>query len=886
MGQFERQYDERIQSLTFRDLTDDVMSDAETCPAIILDTLSLALSSIDNKVDLVVSTPSRESFGRILAALLAVDYQLNEDEASRFAKADTLDSNFSQGDKLKMGNAIVEYVGASSDTGGAIVLYNPKSPITHTLTLEQSLLLQKTNSNRRLSPSKKFREEFKAIKESIGSAQSSEKLVNELKRKKTYSDTTIVYIGALNKTELFCKQTAVGGSALSDSLLCSRIEWDSDTELPRYSLIGKGQYSGIPSLAIAYDLKDVMALDASCLETLKAVVVDADNLGTFIEGNIEEIRDLHNRRIPMIVIVSNANSEAALPLRKEGFAEWRWDDRTLRKRKPTIRTSALEPRHGFFSNLRTKCENCSHFKIQLTTCKDEAIDTLYECMDSLDKLLGSDCGDEAIEDVRRELWMVLLCFIRAVVPYSNLSHLPGQENDSSWGSAIDRRKGYLSPDARELFLQAITIVNSLLLEKDCPKEQLLRDRILALEPGEQLTIVTRTPNESADAVEYWKDQIDADVWPGISFMPFASFKAQKTPISGRVIIPGWFGKDRMANVVYGYNAPIAEILLFQDCETNWYVNQSNAWKRSLIDRDDTAKVLSIPGVCYKKQLGPLPAPLSVARERTPIEENEEKWKLRTYSRHEAKGDERSQSVDAVPIRYAEDLIAFYRDRSALIDVTPVIEIGGMAVRRRVDDENGLKEGSFVLLRETDKDVIEQLADQLYLKESSEQTRRMARAWREALEKLYVRHNYIDRNVYEDLTLHGMDKGYQAFRTLRDDPDKIAPGRNKDEIEETIKAIARALGKPLLESQSSGIADSALAVQNAHRSAGRTLSRILGDAFARYLSDSNVSKPEDIWEPVPFDLDDLGDVKLYRIVEIDREHRLPVARWKIGKIFEE
>ena len=53
MGQFERQYDERIQSLTFRDLTDDVMSDAETCPTIILDTLSLALSSIDNKVDLV-----------------------------------------------------------------------------------------------------------------------------------------------------------------------------------------------------------------------------------------------------------------------------------------------------------------------------------------------------------------------------------------------------------------------------------------------------------------------------------------------------------------------------------------------------------------------------------------------------------------------------------------------------------------------------------------------------------------------------------------------------------------------------------------------------------------------------------------------------------------
>lgn len=886
MGQFERQYDERIRSLTFRDLTDGVVSDAEASPDIILDTLSLALSSIENKVNLVVSTPSRESFGRILATLLAVDSQLKEDEASRFAKVNTSDSDFSQGDKLKMGNAIVEYVGVSRDTGGAIVLYNPKSPIKHTLTLEQSLLLQKTNSNRRLSPSKKFHEELRAIKESIGSAQSGEKLVNELKRKKTYSDSTIVYIGALNKTEQFCRQTAVGGSTLSDSLLCSRIEWDSDAELPRYSPIGKGQYSGVPSLAIAYDLKDVMALDASCLETLKAIVVDADNLGNFIESNIEEIRALRSRRVPMIVIVSNANSEAALPLRMEGFTEWRWDDRTLRKWEPIIDASTLNPKNGFFSNLTTKCANCSRFKIQLTTCKDETIGALYECMDSLDELLGSDCGDEAIEDVRRELWMVLLCFIRAVVPYSKLSHLPGQEDDNSWESAIDRRKGYLSPDARGLFLQAITIANSLLLEKDCPKEQLLRDRILALEPGERLTIVTRSPNEAADAIAYWKDQIAADVWPGISFMPFASFKAQKTPISGRVIIPGWFGKDRMANVVYGYNVPIAELLLFQGCETNWYVNQSNAWKRGLINRDDTAKILSIPGVCYKKQLGSLPAPLPVARERTPIEENEEKWKLRTYSRHEAKEDERSQSVDALPVRYAEDLIAFYRDRSALIDVTPVIETGGMAVRRRVGDDTGLKEDSFVLLRETDKDVIEQLADQLYLKESSGQTRCVAQAWREALEELYVHHNYIDRSVYEDLKIHGMDKGYQAFKTLRDDPDKIAPGRNKGEIEDTIKAIARALGKPSLESQSSGIADAALAVQNAHRSAGRNLSRTLGDAFARYLSDSNVSKPEDIWEPVSFDLDDLGDVKLYRIVEIDREHRLPVARWKIGKIFEE
>lgn len=128
---------------------------------------------------------------------------------------------------------------------------------------------------------------------------------------------------------------------------------------------------------------------------------------------------------------------------------------------------------------------------------------------------------------------------------------------------------------------------------------MLHDRISSLEPGEHLTIVTRTSSEASDAAEYWKRQTNADIWSGISFMSFASFKAQKTPTKGRIVIAGWLGRDRMANVVYGYAAPIAELLLVQGCETNWYVNQSNAWKRSLINRDDTARVLNMPGVAIK-----------------------------------------------------------------------------------------------------------------------------------------------------------------------------------------------------------------------------------------------------------------------------------------------
>lgn len=83
MSQFERRYDERICSLTFSNLSDEEEPDAQTSPGIVLDTLSLTLSAVDNKVNLVVSTPSRDGFGRVLATLIAIKTVLQTDGSRR-----------------------------------------------------------------------------------------------------------------------------------------------------------------------------------------------------------------------------------------------------------------------------------------------------------------------------------------------------------------------------------------------------------------------------------------------------------------------------------------------------------------------------------------------------------------------------------------------------------------------------------------------------------------------------------------------------------------------------------------------------------------------------------------------------------------------------------
>lgn len=155
MDEFEHLFDKRLQTLTFAssDAT-GVVSSPDVLPPIVVDTLDLMIAAIGEGQSLVITTPARESFGQVLASLLAINNQLKIDESSRFSSFDDIGTRFAKGDKLKMGNAVVEFIRVDEKTGGIVVQYNPKCPIRHTLPLEQSLLLQKTDSNRRLSTSK------------------------------------------------------------------------------------------------------------------------------------------------------------------------------------------------------------------------------------------------------------------------------------------------------------------------------------------------------------------------------------------------------------------------------------------------------------------------------------------------------------------------------------------------------------------------------------------------------------------------------------------------------------------------------------------------------------------------------------------------------------
>lgn len=873
-------FDQRLSGVAFSSLSVDHPTSQQRPPCIVLDTLSLIIASICEKQNLIITTPSKESFGQVVAALLAMDDQLRlVDEDRLFIGPGS--AAFTPGDKLKMGNAIVEYVRADVDTGGVVIRYNPKNPLIHTLTRQESLVLQRTDSGRRLSPTKKFNEERRKLRNSSDWAAS-------LHRGITFATSSVIIVGPLKRSRDFFRNTLINEMPLNTLVLCAQITYDKNDKAV-YETIGKGQYTGTPALVSAMDLYDVLQLDEDKLRSVKAIVIDVDNYQAFVRSNISELRKLQQLKLPMYVIVSNASVETVDLLREEGFLKWCWDSRTLERSESTedVHPRNLDERIPFFHNLNLRCKYCTDGSIQLTTVSDARLDNLYNLLEGIDGCFGTESANEIAADTRAALWRIFIKLLRTQAPFSF------ESSDilraiSELRAPLMGQQGFISTKLLDFFYRSFLLITEIASSEYNEKQRAIYHGIRDMAYNGSVTLVVNSPIEAEVSTRYWSQFMADFGTTKLTVLPYAALKAMRTPLVGRVIVVGWLGKEKMTSLLNGSTAEIVNLVLYEGCETGWYLSRTNAWKKYALDTDDSNRVLRETHAIFNGTLPALPKPLTVAHNHTDtvIDNAEDLWRQRTYSKHEAKGEERESSVQAIPVRFAGDFIAFYRENAYLTDVTDIIEGGSkLAKAQRVGDSEGLAVGSFVLIKEADRDLIEQLADEL-MGDAAPQLRSTASAWRDGLRRLYELWHYDDRSVYNALSVRGMSKGLQAFRSLRDDSNKIAPGRNLTEIVETVRAIGRALHDEQLVDRAEEIAQAGVEIQTRHRLAGRQLSSTLAEAFMSYMVESDLSKPEDIWSPVDLIIDGIGAVKLCRILAIDRDHVLRVPDWKTGKLYEE
>lgn len=878
--QMKTNYDSRIEKVEFSRLTGEQQRFPEVISPIIVETLALVKSSIEVQRSLIITTPSKDSFGQVLATLLALDSQLELSKRKRFFADDVF--LFSPGERLKLGNAIVEFIRVDDKTGQIVVKYDIKKGIRHYLSKDHALLLQRTDSSRRLSPEK-------TVNAELAKLDAETDLSHPLQKVFTFSESTIVVVGPLNRARSFFTDTYLNNRPLNTVLLCSQIDYDDQGQNAHYASVGKGQYSGIPALASAMDLLDVVQLDDTLINKVKAIIIDVDNYSHFFENNVNELRLLQKKGIPLFAIVSNANYNAADFLRDEGFLKWCWDSRTFNHYDNLQTVSLLRGNNqqSFFFNFNQRCMNSRGRNIQITSVDDSRISAIFKSLTHVDMLMSESVPSSIAEDARVTLWRLFLVALRTQAPfievYSDIS-----DSLASLHETLTNQRSSFSLEVIEAMWAAVDEIEELYSSRRNEKGSAIYKAIKESAVGGNITLVVKSSADCARAQRYWSQYADDLKGTTFSVRPFSEVKATRRPIRGRLIVVGWLGRDRMSSLLKSGLAEIVQMVLYKGCETAWYIAWDNAFKKTALNSDDSERVLSELKIRFTESLPALPQPQRMVAKKSNdvVEETEVQWRKRVYARHEAKGAERSSSVKAIPVHFAGDFVAFYRENSRLTDVTDVIEGGTQKAKTvRVGDPEGLRSGSFILMKEADRDLIEQLADRA-IGSDSDALRKKAGAWREALERLYRKYSYDEEEVYQVLSLKGMNKGFPAFRGLRRNPDRISPGNSQDEITDTILAIARSLPDFSLQRDANEIAKAGMELQNQHRLAGRRLSKTLAEVFSKYMSATDLSKPNDIWDPVNLEIEELGNVKLCRILDIDRDDTVLVLDSKTNRLLEE
>lgn len=178
-------------------------------------------------------------------------------------------------------------------------------------------------------------------------------------------------------------------------------------------------------------------------------------------------------------------------------------------------------------------------------------------------------------------------------------------------------------------------------------------------------------------------------------------------------------------------------------------------------------------------------------------------------------------------------------------------------------------GDFVVVRETTRDLIREMADVILVRSGKSELREMAGKWKEALEieTLF----YTPEEIYQHLQEVGCTKGYQAIRGWILDDDVIAPQSKQD-----LEYIAAATGSSVLNELLDQIYDAAQTVRSAHIQAGRVLSMYLRSRIVEALKEYGDIDPFNIWEPIEMQVEEIGTIRILKIIDIGTPVTVDIA----------
>ena len=761
-------------------------------------------------------------------------------------------TNFSVGERLKVGNAVVEYLGAEIREGNQCIIIKLADCIS-SAPMKYLPIFQKANTNRRLSKYKQYFESKELASKGIDlSTKNTHAYLINVAKMKTHMDSSIFAMTSVAGAKEQVSTCRICGKKVTDIFFVGQCDYKGNI-----SNIGPGQLAGIPAIVFASDLYSINEA-AENHKPIQSIIIDGSNAGWL--NQLDALDGLLNLEVPVVCITDVVNSFELEQLSIRGFNIWRWDSDSI--------TDQLYGTTPLSSD--QKIRNCAKQNVQYLKITG---DEISDVMQSLAKY-RKEIETQSIQLMKlfEKLNSLTFAALRATVPFFDVELNLAQQTLTECDAILQKECSYIDKVTYMDYANAITVLKKIYSAKYILQKVEVIKRYLQEHNIPKVYLVVPEKASKPRIQNFWTNWcLQHFVKTKIIVILPSEYYAVSTTDVDTTIICGWMKRAIMRKIIFSYNTSQYIVMLYE-YENRWKNYDARKWTKALdntgnkriIEKSFSSDLLEVSTIKYEKTT-PAAKTEDNSDELGEIELVLRENKFRQYVNGGIHSG--SELVSAIPVSFVGGYLAFYRTGHKVVSVTKIILADFEKIESKLPYE--LQTGDFIVVREADKDLIKEIADVALSNSGKIEMRELATKWREALEIELLFTTLED--FYEKLKNAGCDKGLPTVRRWIEDEDVISPHSKND-----LQLIAEVTQNEMLLELLDKIFDAAQEVRKAHVLAGRKLSDQLKQTLAAELKNYGEIDPFNFWEPINIEIDGIGNVKVLKIIDIGSEIEISSA----------
>lgn len=452
---------------------------------------------------------------------------------------------FKPGEKLKLGNAVVEFVGIEDEKNERRMKIKV-ADLTISAPIEYFPLFQLTNTQRRLSPYEKYVVEKKKIEGLVSHLTADEKFLKMLADYRTHMDSSIVSMTSVINAKELLSTCKLCGRDIKSILLVGQADYEGNVKN-----VGAGQLGGVPAVVLASDLYAIAAL-ADQGHPIQSIIIDGSNANILL-SQMDALDNLMRLGVPITCVTDIVNSFDLQPFLDRQFNVWRWDETSITDHLYNVNPLSSD----------RKIKHCAKREVKYLVSDGNEISIAI-------RKLYFHRGETQTLSVQMlklfdKLFSLAFVALHETVPFNDDQLIRPKLILDECSSILAGEKNYLASKTYDDYSTIISCLKKVFIKGyPLPKHDALATRLRS-EKYKSICIIVPERSDKKHVQEYWqmwcrRQRLITQVYV---LYPAEYYPALTTQFSATVVV-GWLKRAIMRKILYGFNTQTYAKLL--DCQ--------------------------------------------------------------------------------------------------------------------------------------------------------------------------------------------------------------------------------------------------------------------------------------------------------------------------------